>query len=177
MAQHTWRHPGDGIRLGRPHDEIDSTGKRQSHATIDPEQDNHSPLEPVSRPPIADSILGDVCQDCTTRDDRGRHEKRFSGMRKRGFEGRRVPVKAERYHDNVECEQDKVEDEEATANRILTRELIGHYIDKSVSGFPAMSCTLIPAKMTFANCPVAIVIVNHVQTKCRTRCFRVKRIL
>jgi hypothetical protein len=99
-------------------------------------------------------------------------------MRKRGFERRRVPVEAKRYHDNVECEQDEVEDEEATANRILTGELVGHYIgQKSVSWLPARSCIHIPAKITFANCPVAIVIVNHVQTKCRTRCFNVKRIL
>jgi hypothetical protein len=90
---------------------------------------------------------------------------------------KRDSVEAERYHDNVECEQDKVEDEEATANRILTGELVRHYIQMSVSELPARSYTHIPAKMTFANCPVAIVIVNHVQTKCRTRCFKVKRIL
>jgi hypothetical protein len=47
-------------------------------------------------------------------------------MRERGFEGRWVPIEAKRYHSHVECEQDQVEEEEATTNRISTMELVRH---------------------------------------------------
>jgi hypothetical protein len=72
-------------------------------------------------------------------------------MRERGFEGRWVPVEAERYHGDVEREQDEVEDEEATAYCVSTVEIVWYYIVRLVSLLLASSNAHIPARMTLAS--------------------------